>query len=171
MSGNGTGKTQVLRSTMYGPNLEPVSMVAREQDMTEPLEQVQEALLEVGPGNDAAGLIVFDLFTMQGEPDILEATLVATERQAQRHERERNMAMLYYFDAAQFSLVSDGGTLTATQPAPLSVDEICSTLKQLVKHPHYRDHLIVAISEDLQIITIRGDELRVGGVDDITGRT
>ena len=54
--------------------------------------------------------------------------------------------------------------LTATKPAPLSVDEITNALEQLARHPDYRGQLVVSIAEDGRVVTMREGTATVASV-------
>jgi hypothetical protein len=142
---------RVLRISLWGPDLEPLSMVVREHDMTLPLEEVVRQQVE---SPDAPGYVSHEILEVE-EEDIAAVTLGIVRRHAEQQERERNAAMLYWWDAAQLPRLTEGGVLTATKPAPLSVDEIRDALEQLARHPHYRGQLVVSIAEDGRVVTMR----------------
>lgn len=133
---------KVLRSTMWKTPDEKMTMVVRASDMRVPLETLIEA--PPLPG----GLITHSLFEMQGAPSIQEATMEALHRFEARANRERNMAILYFWDAMALRTVSPGGLLTPTQPAPLLADEIEPVLVQLAAHPNYIGQTVQVFSEE-----------------------
>lgn len=141
---------RVLRVTMWTPDLEPISMVTRESDLNVPLDEAAEQQ-KILPG----GFIVIDIFEMDGEPDIVEATLEATRRQQEVLQREADQALLYHWDASKFGQLAAGGVLTGTLPCPLSGDEIETVLVQLASHPEYRAQTIIAISEKMEVVTMK----------------
>jgi hypothetical protein len=139
---------------MYGPDLEAITAVLHEDEITVTIE---EAVAEqrVLPG----GYVVCDVF--ETERDIVGATLEAVNRQAARSEDEKNAAMLYHYDAEALTRVSEGGSLTATLPAPLDAETIISVFEQLAHHPAYRHQLVVGISRDIDIITMRDGTAKI----------
>ena len=146
---------KILRATMYSPDLEPYTVVLQETYLLVPIEEAIES--SVMPGC----FTVTDVFEVADSMNLLEATLESTRRLETRAERERNMAMLYYWDAAQFAHLNPGGVLTSTRPAPLSVKEVEITLKQLAQHPEYRNQTILCITEVGELVLMRDGKCEV----------
>ena len=146
---------RAARVSMYGPDLgPPVTAVLVEDQLRVTLE---EALAEqkILPG----GYVVCDPFETDG--DVMHATLEAVTRQLERAEDEHMAALLYHWDAGALERLAEGGVLTATEPAPLDADTIIDCLEQLAHHPRYRHQLIVAISRNMEIITMRDGNAKI----------
>lgn len=147
---------RALRVSMYGPDLGmPVSLVMIESELNVTFE---EAVAEqrILPG----GYIVCDVFETEHE-NLVGATLEAAGRQAERAELEGHAALLYHWDAGALENCAEGGTLTATVPAPIDAETIIDCLEQLAHHPNYRGQLVIAISDDSQIITMRDGKAKI----------
>jgi hypothetical protein len=139
---------------MYGPDLEPITMVLHEDELAVPFtDAVRDA--KPLPG----GFIAVEVF--ETERDAVGATLEAVNRHAQRSEREHHMALMYHYNAGVMERITEGGVLTQTIPSPLSTAELIDVLEQLAAHPRYRHQLMVAISEDEQIVTMRDGDAKV----------
>ena len=109
-----------------------------------------------------------DIFEVDDDADIVEATLEATRRQQEVLQREADQALLYYWDAAKFGQLAAGGVLTGTLPCPLSADEIETVLVQLAAHPEYRGQTIIAIAEDQTVVMMKDGTARR---EDLNGST
>ncbi len=88
------------------------------------------------------------------EVDIAAAAITDSHTYGQR---EQDQAMLYSWDAAQFPKVVDGGMVSGTRPAPLSVEEIKDVFDQLSQHPGYRSFTLQTISEDHKLVRRNAD--------------
>lgn len=146
---------RVLRATMWTPELEPISMVMREVDLGVPLDEAAEEQ-RILPG----GFVCMDIFEVDDDADIMEATMEATRRQQEVIQREHDQALLYYWDASKFGQLAAGGVLTGTLPCPLSAAEIEIVLIQLAAHPEYRGQTIIAIAEDHTVVMMKDGTAR-----------
>lgn len=151
---------RAVRVSMYGPDLEPVSVTMVEDQIIVSIEELV-AEQRILPG----GYVVCDVFETgddgDGEARVMRATLESVNRQAARAEDEKNAAMLYHYNAMTCARVTEGGVLTQTIPSPLSAETIIDVLEQVSHHPLYRHQLMVAISEDEQIITMRDGDAKI----------
>lgn len=145
---------RAVRVSMYGPDLEPVTAVMLEDQINVTIDELI-ADQRIFPG----GYVVCDEFETEG--DVMRATIEAATRQTERIDIERNAAMLYYYDAGSLAMLAEGGVLTATLPAPLDAATIIDCLEQLAHHPLYRGQLIVAISADYEIVTMRDGTAKI----------
>jgi hypothetical protein len=132
----------------------PVTAVLVEDQIRVTIEQAI-AEQKILPG----GYVVCDPFETDG--DVMRATLEAAQRQAERAEDEHMAALLYHWDAAALERVAEGGVLTATEPAPLDAATIIDCLEQLAHHPSYRHQLVVSISRDMEIVTMRDGHAKI----------
>ncbi len=153
---------RALRVSMYGPDLvQPITAVMVEGEINVTIE---EAVFEqrILPG----GYVVCDVFEAPddgngNETRVMRATLEAMRRQAENAEAEGCAAMLYHYDAAMLSRCSESGTITATIPAPLPAETIIDVFEQLAHHPLYKHQLVIGISEDEQIVTMRDGTAKI----------
>lgn len=152
---------RAVRVSMYGPDIvQPITAVMFEDQISVTIEELvaEQATL---PG----GYVVCDVFeTSDGgsvEERVMLGTLESLRRHAERVELERNAALLYHYDAEALSRVSEGGVLTATIPAPLDAETIIDVLEQLAHHPNYRGQLVMAISEDERLVTMRDGTAKI----------
>jgi hypothetical protein len=130
---------KILRATTYPPDLNPMTIVVRECDVTVPLEEV---------GGEEFGFLVTDIFSLDGKPNIAHATMIAGNRQGACKDTERNQAILFYWTLAQFKLLKDGGKVLSDKPMPLTAEQIRYVWKQLAKLEQYRDFDFLAIPSD-----------------------
>lgn len=145
---------KALRVTHWAPDLDPVTIIAREDALKVSIEAMAETQRIAGV------FTIIDFFEVEDDGDAEGAAAIGAKRAAERFKVERNMAMLFYFDAETLARVNPGGVLTATLPAPLSKDDIVATLLQLAAHPNYhRSQSVLAISEDHEIVMLRGGEI------------
>lgn len=136
-----------LRVTAFEPaTLDPLTFVMVGDDMRlKPEYVVAENLM----GGDELGVFtIAETFEVRDGMDVVEATVMARERAAERFEDERNQAVLYYYEARSLSMVAPEGTLMATIPAPLSVEQVSYALKRLAAHPDYRQQRVLIPVED-----------------------
>jgi hypothetical protein len=143
---------KVLRSTIFPRPVKgafPVTTVVRDLDMTVPLEEVRTSAEEL----DRSVLVLSDLFEVPDDTDTVAATLAAERRI--RKDAERNMAMLFHWDAMAMKVTNPRSVISPTLPAPLGEADVRHVLDALAKHPDYRGHAIVAICEDWTIVAMR----------------
>lgn len=140
---------RVLRSTLFAPDLSPgITTVVRESDL---VDTVDSARVGMETFND--GIFVFtDVFEIDDRMTVEGATAEAMSRFEE--EMEKNAAMLFYWNAGHLPHVAPGGTLSGSEPAPLSATTIRSVFAQLIHHPNYRDQTLIAYAED-------GEEVKV----------
>ena len=130
---------KILRATTYTPELKPLHIITREADISVPLEEV---------GGEEFGFLVTDIYSMDGEPTIPAATVVALNRWGARKDTERDQALLFYWTLGQFQILNDGGMLLSDKPMPLTEDEIRYVWRQLAKLDGYRNFDFLAIPKD-----------------------
>lgn len=145
---------RALRSTLYSPALEPMTIVVRDSDITDTLEsaRVRTAM----PGF----FVATDLFEIDGEADIVVATVAATLRQEAMRDDERNMAIQFYWATAQFQLVSRTGHVIMPLPAPLSVEQVRTVFEQITQHPDYTEQSVTATTKDGVHVHIEKGEVK-----------
>lgn len=143
---------KVLRSTMYPPAIdEPVTMVVSERSLKVPVEQAA-AEMEM-PGM----FVVSEIFEVAGTADELRISIEGARRERDAATDERNMAISYYWNAAQLARVVEGGILGNPRPAPLAAKQIEVVLRQLAKHPSYRKQTIACVSRDHMLVRLESD--------------
>lgn len=145
---------RVLRTSGYhNPSMPAMTIVVRDCDITDTLESVR--VQSMTPGL----FVVHEIFSME-EADIGVATKRAAELMTEEVvQRERDMAMLYHYDASMLLQVKAGGVLMATRPAPMSSGDIGYVFEQLVNHPNYNAQLVMAISDDGLAVQLRDGEV------------
>lgn len=87
--------------------------------------------------------------------------LVVARWMESRQQVERNMAILYYYDAQALLLAQDGGVISTTAPGPLDVDDVTYVLKRLAKHPSYRGQSIIAHARGMEAVVMRDGNIKV----------
>jgi hypothetical protein len=147
---------RVVRVTAWDPDLTPaMTMVMRDRDLKVSVEEAAKP---------APGVFqTHEIFEMDSG-SIQEATLEAGERMdEENHQREQNMAMLYYYNlfGPEFNIVEPGGVLTQSIPSPLSVAQIRAVFAQIKIHPRWQEKPVrmIALSEDRKLVylTPEGD--------------
>lgn len=150
---------KILRTSMFRSHAEPpFTLVVREADLAVPIEECANA-----PNPLRGAFTAQEIFEMPGEPSLVEATVEAHRRQQARALVESNMALLYEWDGAALAKVTKGGVLMGTLPAPLTVEEISTVFIQLLAHPNYDGHRIVAIAKTGEVVTLTPDGEVHGG--------
>lgn len=146
---------RVLRSSMFSPALEPLTVVIRDSDVIDTLESIR-----VGAKDEALHyFIAHDIFETE-DGSVEKATAFAMIRMEERAEDERNMALQFYWATAQFQLLSEGGTLIMPEPAPLTPEQIRTVFEQIVLHPDYRNQHVQATAKDNTVVTIENGEVK-----------
>jgi hypothetical protein len=141
--------TKALRTTMYSPQLEPITIVMMEDQLKAGLTLAD--LHQPEPGV----LLIFDEFETDG--DVAAATMEAAARQAAQTEDESNLAIWYYWNAMQLTRLAPGGSLANPAPAPLSANMLISGMEQLRLHPAYQHQSVISISMDGDTVVMRSD--------------
>lgn len=137
---------KALRSTIYVSPTESKTVFMREDAVTAPFSEMIVAL-EV-PG----ALVVSEVFEIDESIDMPTLAKLARQKAQVRAKREKDQAVLYFWDMHALGLVRAHGVLTATEAAPLNVDEIKVVLRQIMKHPLYEGQSVIVISEDNKIV-------------------
>ena len=137
---------RVLRSTLYLGTDGGVSTVLRESDTVDTLDSIMHRL------NESDALVVYDLFELDDEGGIMAATAEAMARRDLHIEQ--NMAILYYWSVESWRLITDGGTIRTTRPAPLSREQITYVLERLAARTDYRNYTIEMFTIDGDAVTL-----------------
>lgn len=146
---------RVLRSTMYGPELSPLTTVVRDSDVTDTLESVRFG----APDSVPELFVATEIFEMD-EASIESATTTALERMAPLHDDERNMAILFYWATAHLRLTKRGsGMLIMPARAPLSDTQVRATFEQILKHPIYQGQSVQSTAQDGTVVRIEDGEI------------
>lgn len=142
-----------LRCTMYGPDYTPMmSTVAAEGNIEGDIEDAAAHMRALDSAFVIAAIEDLDIEDVQEATGRMMASI--------DHERERNMAILYWWMLDKLQIVTDHGVLMAPDPAPLTVGEITDTLRQIALHPTYRQgQRVVVPSEDTEhmVVLLNGD--------------
>jgi hypothetical protein len=142
---------QVLRSSLYIQiGVPPMHTVVRDEDVTVPLPEMQKQMEAF-----SQGYVHSEIFEMPDGTDIIAAGVEGQRRYEADKLREHNMALLFLWDTERLDVTSDTGTIAATKPTPLSVEDIKTVLAQIPKHPLYTHQTVVAIAADGNIVTLR----------------
>jgi hypothetical protein len=150
------GTMKALRSTIYMSPSEAKTMFVREDALAAPISDTTTAEVEV-PG----AFVISEVFEIDASIDMSALAKIAQQKLRVRARREQDQATLYYWDMHALAHVRADGVLTATEPAPLSVDEIKVVLRQIAKHPMYEGQIVMAISEDLKIVRMKAGKVEV----------
>lgn len=153
---------KVLRCSCYPPNLEPLTTVMRDVDLTVGIRTAAERSKIL-----AGAFVATEIFAMD-EGGIEEATEEALVRLERKADRERNAAILYHWSGLQLPRLEHDGVLTGTLPAPLNSHEVVSALTQLAEHPNYQSQTVMIISEDMELVLMRNGKCEVKDLDDDT---
>lgn len=147
---------KVLRVTVYSPlpDLLPTSMIVREVDLRGDIADAVQSQ------QDAPGMFVItDVFEADAGAEIEDVTLVAIQRQTEAVMVERDMAVLFYWDAAHMSRVKKGGTISTSKPAPLTHEQVTTVLLQLANHPDYDGHTVICHTRDGHPVKLMNGEI------------
>lgn len=141
---------RVLRSTMYGPELAPVTTVLRDSDVVDTLDSIRTSM----PDSVPEGFIATEIFEMD-EASIESATTAALGQMAPLHDDERNMAILFYWAAQHLRITSERGMLVMPAAAPLTEVQVRTVFEQIVKHPNYQHQLVQSTAQDGTVVVIK----------------
>jgi hypothetical protein len=135
----------------------PVHTVVMEADLTITVEEFTKDMVK--PGH----LTLFDIVEQKKKEDLKKVAERLSNRMRRRKKRERNMAILFFWDAMMLrKSVNPGGALMNKDPAPLNTDEIVTVFKQLANHPDYNDHTVIARPEkDDCVIELKSGEVMI----------
>jgi hypothetical protein len=152
---------KVLRSTMYPPpgHGEPITTVADEHNLR---LGVAETIEELSSGLNPPVFVAFEIFTVPDGTSLESCTLEADRRQEENAERECNQAIAYYWYAGVLAQCKENGTVSATERAPLNVNELSEVARALAKHPIYRQGQTVRqIADDGRVVKLAGGEVTI----------
>lgn len=142
----------------------PIIVVAKEDDLVVPIQEAFEAIQRL----EVDTLVILDVFPIYDTKVETKPVFIVTDlgdcvrkRTEEREEYERNMALLYFWDAMQLPKVADNGILTASLRSPLSVAETEMVLKQLAHHTNYRHQTVISITKDLKIVSMKDGKVTV----------
>lgn len=145
--------TKFLRVTHWPHPDNPVMMVLAEEDMKLPAIEAVEDLLKADKG-----FFTYEVFEAEG--GMIAVTSHATLRTSgERGDQERNMAILYHYDADCLRVLREGGILAATKPAPLAREDVAWVMRHLARHPDYRGQSVVVPIEDGTTVTMKNGEV------------
>jgi hypothetical protein len=151
---------RVVRATVYVTPDNGKTLILRADALKVSVEKYVEEM-QYGEGAGGA-LVICDVFDHPTEDPLpYEITKASWDRYLDQRERERNQAILYFWDAAQLPRIRAGGFLSGTTPAPLTVEEIHTVLRQLAKHPDYNAQTIQVISEDAKLVRMKNGDVTV----------
>jgi hypothetical protein len=147
----------VLRSTLYTSpdDRSPFTLVVRASDLARPIREAADTL-----ERDAAawGFVVNDIFEVGDGvyADAVRTTLTGSGRlDGERKTDERHMCISYFWNLDQLERVNPRGVLVNPGCAPLTVDQLQVVMRQLARHPHYKDQTLIFRARDNQVVTFR----------------
>jgi hypothetical protein len=113
---------------------------------------------------DAGFFVTYEIFECEaGDGGYLDgfaaATMQAVKRASEEEQRERNMAVAYFWYADALRLVEPNGVVASTQPAPLSREDMAWVMRSLTKHEHYQAQTVIVPLKDGTTITMRKGEV------------
>jgi hypothetical protein len=146
---------RVLRSSMFSPALEPMTVVIRDSDVIDTLDSIRAGAKDEAPHY----FVAHDIFETE-DGSIEKAAAFAMIRMEERADDERNMALQFYWATAQFQLLSGDGTLIMPEPAPLTPEQIRVVFEQIVEHPDYDHQSVQATAKDGTVVTIENGEVK-----------
>lgn len=89
-----------------------------------------------------------------------EAAMLEGAMQVDREmRREHDMAIAYFYYIDAIRLVTEGGQMIGTQPAPLSREDMAWVLRNLSRHPNYRSQTVSVPLEDGTTIKMKNGEV------------
>ena len=135
---------RAMRSTLYPPSLEGMTIVVRERDMAMPLEEIAA---------DEFGFTIMDIFEVPDDYDIMQTTEVAFERFKPLVDDEKNMAIMFYWSFAKFEIVAKNGVLMNTELAPLSPEQVEYVHKALKRLDEYDGFIFITPANDGTLVT------------------
>lgn len=146
---------RVLRFSIYEDPFHPITFVTRECDLQVPLERAATDLEEL----HSEVFVVTEIFEVpedqyDDEIGIIHLGLQRLQDSARELE-ERNMAISFYWNAAQLRSLNPGGVLVNPSRAPLTVAQLKVIQRQLVRHPNYRNQIIHMTSRDGEEVTVK----------------
>lgn len=149
---------RIMRTSVWASyEASPLVTVVRDCDVIDTLESIRDHV--EGPGDEGA-FFIHDIFTME-DTDIVEATFAANERID--GEKERNMAVLYFWSKDMLNLVRPGGLLATEQHAPLPAEDVAYVLHRLHECDEYEQQTVAVVSEDSRTITMIEGEVNIDG--------
>jgi hypothetical protein len=136
---------RVLRTTMYASPDDPMTGVVRENDLTDTLESFIQS------HNKPDVFVAFEIVTLPDGTSHEEAVYAACEHIDP--ERERNMAILYFWVVGHLPLLSGQGLISTKDASPLTAEEIARVVDQIVVHPTYQSQRIIVHDETGEEVT------------------
>lgn len=143
---------RALRTTAFmDTHHEPLTTVVLEPGLKFSAEEALAYLRTPGT------LVIHDIFDVPNPPggewegtveEADEAIVVATTDALTRMDAdvEKNMAVMYFWNAEALRVATE--SVFATQPAPLTVEQIKTVFEQLATHPNYNGQHVHAFTEE-----------------------
>lgn len=145
---------RALRTSVWGsPNDPPLTVIARQCDVSIPVEEVAPEHWEVG------FFLISDIFDVPDDTSLERATYLGAERASQRQREERDMAMAYFWYVTILRRINAGGTMQAAEAAPLSRADLEVVLRQVASHPNYRSQRIIMLDADGAEVTLEDGKI------------
>lgn len=142
-----------IRTTLWQSPDDHAHVVMAPTDSNDALDDVfDDVLAKIAPPGAFFTLAVFEHPAEVVDPAVVQAAMRLFDGVA---EDERNMAILYFFDAATLLRIKPHGMLASTEMAPLTADQVEFTLKQLARHPNYQHQSCVTMTKDLMIVSMK----------------
>lgn len=146
-----------LRVTHWPHPDNPVMMVVPEEDMKLPAIEAVEDLLKADKG-----FFTYEIFEAEG--GMIAVTSHATKlTSGERGAEERNMAILYHYDAGCLAIVKEDGILAASRPAPLAREDVAWVMRHIARHPDYKGQSVIVPIEDGTTVKMKNGEVLPNG--------
>lgn len=146
---------KVLRTTLWKPDLTARPVIVTEADLEATIEDAAEHARAFP--NDM--FVTTDIFEIESD-DPITVTIEAGRRSHLFGPDEKNMALLYYFEANELAKLTPNGRLEMDQATPLTREQVVRTLQALVLHSNYKSQTVVAIAKDGTYITLSNGEIQ-----------
>lgn len=154
---------QVLRCTIYEDPFHPLTWIVRGIDLD---VAIKNAALDFEMIHTEV-FVVTDIFDVTEDEFNDEAKLIhrglSRLKDSARELEERNMAISFYWNAAQLRFVSEEGLLANPSPAPLSVEQLKTIARQLRAHPNYKKQTITMVTREGWVLTTTSQTMTVSG--------
>ena len=139
------------RSTYTSAQEAPTNSVVRENDLK--FGTLEEMIADVK--QSALDFVIDDVFEA-GAVNSHNMTTIAQQRMHKRQRRERDMALLFFWDAENLGKTSVKA-LVNDRPAPLDQDDIVTVFKQLRHHPNAVGRMVYARDRKKRPVLLNDD--------------
>lgn len=152
-------RTNYLRLTNWiDPTQPTMTVVVDGQDLKseDPFDAVESYL-------DKGFFVTYEVF--EGERSaagFAEATMHGAQRATEEDQRERNMAVGYYWYADALAITEPNGVVASTRPVPFPREDMAWVMRSLSRHENYKGQTVTVPLQDGTMITMRKGEVLPG---------